>query len=82
MDSWAKELEVKIRSGALLDMMRHAKSPNGASAAKWIAEGGFAEKVLKSKEAKKQEEAIKDEMASRVADDMERLGLKLVSGGK
>ena len=81
-DKWAKEVEVKLRSQSILKMVRHAGSPNGAAAAKWLAEGGFMQRVLKNKEDKVAEQEVRDEIAERVAGDMERLGLKVVAGGR
>lgn len=81
-DKWAKEVEVKLRSDSIRKMVRHSAAPNGAAAAKWLAEGAFMGRVLKNKQEKQEEEAIRDEIADRVAGDMERLGLKLVAGGK
>lgn len=82
MDKWAKEVEVRLRSKAILQMAKHANAPNGASAAKWIAEGAFMQRVLKNKQDKQAEQEVRDEIAERVAGDMERLGLRVVEGGK
>ena len=82
IDKWAKEVEVKIRSEAIKQMTKHAKQPNGAAAAKWIAEGTFMKRVLKNKVDKEEEAEIQQEIATRVSDDMERLGLKAIDGGK
>lgn len=82
MDKWAKEMEVKMRSDAIRAMIRHSGSPNGTAAAKWVAEGQFMKRVMSIKEDKQQEEAIREELAEKVSADMERLGLKVVVGGK
>ena len=81
MDKWAKEAEVKLRSEAIRKMMKHSAAPNGAAAAKWLAEGAFMGRVLKNKQDKQEEQEIRDEIAERVAGDMERLGLRIVAGG-
>ena len=82
MDKWAKEVEVKLRSQSIMKMVKHASAPNGASAAKWLAEGAFMQRVLKNKEEKAAEQEVRDEISERIAGDMERLGLKIVAGGK
>jgi len=82
MDKWAKELEVKLRSESIMKMVRHSGAPNGAAAAKWLAEGAFMQRVLKNKEDKVAEQEVRDEISERIAGDMERLGLKVVAGGK
>jgi hypothetical protein len=82
IDKWAREVEVKIRSEAIKEMSKHAAKPNGAAAAKWMAEGQFMKRVLKNKVDKEEEQAIAAEIADRVSDDMVRLGMKVVEGGK
>ncbi len=82
MDKWAKEVEVKLRSESIRKMIRHSGAPNGASAAKWLAEGSFMGRVMSKKADKQEEEEIRTELADKVAADMERLGLTLVAGGK
>lgn len=82
MDKWAKEVEVKLRSQSILKMVKHASAPNGASAAKWLAEGVFMQRVLKNKEDKAAEQEMRAEISERIADDMERLGLRVIGGGK
>lgn len=81
-DKWAKEVEVKLRSDMIKQMAKHARSPNGAAAAKWIAEGQFMKRVLKNKVDKEEEEEMRQEIANRVSDDMARLGMTVVEGGK
>lgn len=82
IDKWAKEVEVKLRSQMIMQMASHAKKPNGAAAAKWLAEGAFMKRVLKNKVDKEEEAEMAEEIANRVSDDMERLGMKVVQGGK
>jgi hypothetical protein len=62
-------------------MMTHATKPNGAAAAKWIAEGTFMNRVLKNKADKEAEAEIQAEIADRVSADVERLGLRVIAGG-
>ena len=82
IDKWAKEVEVKLRSEMVREMAKHAKKPNGAAAAKWMAEGQFMRRVLKNKHDKQEEQEVAGAVADRLSEDMERLGLKVVSGGK
>jgi hypothetical protein len=82
IDKWAKEVEVRIRSKAIRQMAKHANAVNGASAAKWMAEGTFMQRVLKNKQEKADEQEVVDEISKRVGEDMERLGLSVVSGGR
>ena len=82
MDKWAKEMEVKMRSDSIRAMVRHSSAPNGAAAAKWIAEGTFMKRLMNTKADRIAEEEVREELADKVAADMDRLGLKLVAGGK
>lgn len=82
IDKWAKEVEVKLRSEMIREMAKHAKKPNGAAAAKWLAEGQFMRRVLKNKEDKQEEMEVAGAIADRLSEDMERLGLSVVAGGK
>jgi hypothetical protein len=81
-DKWAREVEVKLRSQSIMKMVRHSSAPNGAAAAKWLAEGAFMGRVLKNKQEKQEEEQVRDEIGERVSADMERLGIRVVAGGK
>jgi hypothetical protein len=82
MDKWAKEMEVKMRSDAIRSMIRHSGAPNGAAAAKWVAEGQFMKRLMSTKADRIAEEEVREELAEKVSADMERLGLKVVNGGK
>lgn len=82
IDEWAMEVEVRIRSEALINMQKHAKKDGGTSAAKWIAEGGFTGRDNRRKEHKEIETRVQKEVTDRVNADAERLGLTLVVGGK
>jgi hypothetical protein len=81
MDKWAREMEIKIRSEAVRNMFHHSKQPNGAAAAKWVAEGSFMQRVLKNKEARQAEADIQEGISERISADAERLGLRLIAGG-
>lgn len=83
--SWRSELEVKIRSNAVKSIIRTSVegSAAGATAARWLAEKGYAPTRGRPTKAEKeghlkQEERIRDEVDA----DLERVGLKLVNRGK
>ena len=82
--SWRNELEVKIRSNAVKSIIRTSvgDSSAGATAAKWLAEKGYAPTRGRPSKAEreghlKQEEKIYSEVEA----DLERVGLKLVNKG-
>jgi hypothetical protein len=77
-DEWAKEVETKVRSKAIKQMMIQSKTDKGAAAARWLAEAGF---VLEKRPKKVNDEAAR-EAAERTAADAQRLGIHLVKGNK
>lgn len=81
-DSWQKEVEIRLRSEALRELMKHSKKEGGTAAAKWIAEGGYTKRDMRKKEDKQLETTIKKEVSNQVAADAVRLGLKVVEGGR
>ncbi len=81
IQSWREELEVKTRANAIKSVIKTSLdgSAAGATAAKWLAEKGYAPKRGRPSKAEraghlKQEERIHKE----IQDDMERIGLKAV----
>jgi hypothetical protein len=82
IDGWHKEMEIKLRSEAFKAMVVHSRDKGGSPAARWLAEGGFAKDVLGRKNTKKEEQEVRDHIADSLAEDMERLGLTVVKGGK
>lgn len=80
MDKWAKEAEAKLRSDAIRQMMGLATEKQNPLAIKWLAEGTYLRKVMKN--SSKDEEEINNDVSNRITSDMERLGLKVVVGGK
>jgi hypothetical protein len=82
IDGWHKELEIKLRSDAFKAMVVHSRDKGGAPAARWLAEGSYAKDVLGRKSNKKEEEEVRDHIADSLHEDMERLGLTVVRGGK
>jgi len=82
IDKWAIELEIKMRSDAVRKMVRHSASNQGTAAAKWIAEGGFTMRDKRSKKGKEEEREITEVLSERLHEDMTRLGISVVKGGK
>lgn len=81
LESWRKEVEVKLRSEAIDHLKRHARDPKGTAAAKWLAEAGFNGEQVKRKPGRpKKDEEPAAEDGSRVRNDAKRLGL--VVGGR
>lgn len=76
VDSWHKEMEVKLRSEAVEAMRTHAKSQGGIAAAKWLAEKGYDKKQVGRPSTK--ENHLDNESETHVSSDMERLGLRVV----
>lgn len=81
VDKWADELDVKLRSEAIMQLKIHAKSQGGIAAAKWLAEKGYTSDANKKNVGRpKKEEQIAPVPSGRIAGDMARLGI--VMGGK
>ena len=81
VQSWREELEIKTRANAIKSVIKTSNdgSAAGATAAKWLAEKGYAPKRGRPSKAErlgnlKQEERLHKE----IQDDMERIGLKAV----
>jgi hypothetical protein len=77
-DEWQQEVDIKLRSLGVRNMISLAgsTSPGAAGSAKWLAEAGYIEdKRLKTKAGQEREAAVKDAVKDRVADDARRLGL-------
>jgi hypothetical protein len=72
-DEWKVEVEVKIRSEAVINMIKQSTSQSGTAAAKWLAESGFNPKDLRLKKSREAEDKIKSRMADRVEEDFNRL---------
>jgi hypothetical protein len=80
-DEWSQEVEIKLRSAGVLNMISLAGStaPGASASAKWLAEAGFVtDQRLKTKAGRKKEEDVKDQIKSRVATDAQRLGITVV----
>jgi len=78
-DEWMQEVEIKLRSQGVRNLISVAgsTSPGSAGAAKWLAEGGFVhDERLRSKAGREKEERVLEDIRKRTADDAARLNLK------
>lgn len=76
---WNLEVEAKLRSAGVVQLMKQSKGPQGTAAARWLAEAGFVERDKRKKKDKAEEEAMSKEVKTRTNDDAKRLGLSVVS---
>jgi hypothetical protein len=62
--AWEEELEVKLRSENLREVIKHAKSARGYQAAKYLTEGGWKpkEKGRPTKEKISREARVRSKM--------------------
>lgn len=85
LEPMREELEVKLRSEALTELIKHSKSssPSAANSAKYIQSGDYTGK--KRGRPSKTEVAAERQKQARIEDrltqDMTRLGLKVVDNG-
>lgn len=49
LEKWNKEVEVKLRSAAVKNLIKQSQTDKGVAAAKWLAEAGFLPKPSKKK---------------------------------
>lgn len=83
--SWREELEIKIKAKAIKAVMNASLTDDakGFNAAKYLADKGYAPtRGRPSKEEVEREKRIQVGVSKELEADMERLGLKVVSGGK
>lgn len=83
--SWREELVIKVQAKAMKAMMKTAiyEGSKGIPAAKWLADRGWEVKRGRpSKEEVARERKIAAGISTELAEDMERLGLTVVKGGK
>lgn len=71
LDEWKAEVEIKLRSHAIVQMVAQSKTDKGTAAARWLAEAGFKEQTKSSKKT----DAAGKESIARARDDAARLGL-------
>lgn len=75
---WNAEIEVRLRSHAVLQLVKQSKLPTGTAAAKWLAEAGFATRDKRKTKDKEEDAAASKELRGKVSEDAKRLGLSLV----
>jgi hypothetical protein len=63
IDHWHKELEVKLRSEAIKELVKHSKAQGGTAAAKWLADKGYVGEPKKRVGRPNKEEESKDHSA-------------------
>lgn len=79
--SWREELEVKVRSDAVKSIIRTSTegSAAGATAARWLAEKGYAPSRGRPSKAEKEGHLKQDaKIQDEIDDDLIRVGLKAV----
>ena len=76
LEQWRKEVEVKLRSEAIKELVGQSKGAKGTMAAKWLAENGWAPRDMRKKKDRNEEQ----EVQGRVRGDAVRLGI--VPGGR
>lgn len=74
LEDWRKEVVVKLKSEALIELRKRAKTENGTAAAKYLAEMGDEKKKTVSRTTRNNKAVEED----RVAADAARIGLKAV----
>lgn len=85
VDAWRDEMTIKIQAKAIEAMMKSAlrDGSKGTPAAKFLADRGWEVKRGRPSKAEiEREKKIQSGVSKEVAEDMERLGLSVVNGGK
>lgn len=84
VDLWQEELEVALRSSAVLEAIDSSRSGKTRfSAAKWIAEGGYkgSKRGRPSKDEVARAVRVEARLDEQIEADAERVGLRVVSNG-
>lgn len=82
---WRDELEIKLKAQAIKSLIAASREDDakGFNAAKYLADKGYAPtRGRPSKEEVEREKKIQAGVSKELQEDMERLGLSVVSGGK
>lgn len=86
---WRDELEIKLRAKGIRQLIQMASEndPKGLQASKFLSDRGWVQKDNKtrgrpSKEEIERERVQQANIRDNLSEDMERLGLKVVEGGK
>lgn len=83
--AWREELEIKLKAAAIKSLILTSKEPDakGFNAAKYLADKGYApQRGRPSKEEVEREKKVQAGVSKELEDDMARLGLTVVNGGK
>lgn len=70
---WEAELDEKIRSEAIKEMVATSKTREGTTAAKWLAEGRYKQKKRALKNTEEESTSVRN-----LKQDAERLGIKAI----
>lgn len=75
IEKWRYELELKLRSKAIMEIQLRAKSEKGISAARWLAEKGWDKRQAgrPSKAEVEREVKIQADLQSLYGDDLKRI---------
>lgn len=75
VEQWRMELELKLRSRAIKQIMLKSQQEMGIAAAKWIADKGWDKQAVgrPSKEAIERETKIQSDLQSQYKDDVSRI---------
>ena len=86
VEIWRDELEIAVRAKALKAIMENAlmDGAKGSSSAKYLAEASWrgSSRGRPSKEEVKRELKVQAGIAKHFDEDLERIGLSVISGGK
>ena len=85
IQSWKDELDIRLKAQGIKAIMKHSldDDPKGLQAAKYLVEKGYAKRAGRpSKEDVQRELKSDDKAAKDRADDLARIGLKVVNGSK
>ena len=85
IQEWRDELDIKLKCQSMKAMMLAAKDNDakGVNAAKYLAEKGYESKRGRPSKAEVERETkIQAGVNKELKDDMERIGLKVMEGGK
>src|SRR5690349_13466613 len=61
LEVWRREVEVKVRSEAIINLVKQSATPKGTPAAKWLAEAGFVPRNMRNKKQREEGEGAAQE---------------------
>lgn len=76
IEKWRYELELKLRSKAIIEIRNRSKTEKGINASKWLAEKGWDKRQAgrPSKEEVERETKVAADLNRMFADDLQNLG--------